>query len=334
MTSTPLPRASSHQPNMGNVLADLRRASSSMFSSPGTKKSSPANYGDGPPRVQHRHPDDESSPGASDNRSDVDAPSLKPTQHGMQRMKLATSSPQSHTMNMHSINEGFNNLAKKTDERVQKAQTMEVGIFSKGEAEKLVAEDAVAADDATRNSLPDTRLVDEAAAVEECAKVDMNQIQPPMIADSDHATLLDISANTASHHGHQAVEEAEMRQQCLGNEVGTSNSLLASGVFDSTDSETRAPDPVQTRREMMLARRERARSRQPRLSSSPVRTVSSSVTGAATTPVPPATSASEHVIPDRGAEVQRSNPSVQASTASLARERYARHKKMLQQRRV
>ena len=333
MTSTPLPRASSHQPNMGNVLADLRRASSSMFSSPGTK-SSPANYGDGPPRVQHRHPDDESSPGASDNRSDADAPSLKPTQYGMQRMKLATPSPQSHTMNMHSINEGFNNLAKKTDERVQKAQTMEVGIFAKGEAEKLIAKDAVAADDATRKSLQDNRLVDEAAAAEEeCAKEDMNQIQPPMLADSDHATLLDVLANTASHHGHRAVEEAEMQQQCLANEVGTSDSLLASGVLDSTDSDTRAPDPIKTRREMMLARRERARSRQPRLSSSPVRTVSSSVTGAATTPVPPATGASEHVIPDRGAEIHRPNSSVQASTASLARERYARHKKMLQQRR-
>lgn len=331
MTSTPLPRASSHQPNMGNVLADLRRASSSMFSSPGTK-SSPANYGDGPPRVQHRHPDDESSPGASDNRSDADAPSLKPTQFGMQRMKPATPSPQTNSMNIHSINEGYNNLAKKTDERVQKAQAMEVGLFAKGDAEKLIAEDAV---DATRKSLLDTRLVDEAAAAEEFAKVDMNQRHPPMIVDSDHATLLDVSANAASRHGHRAVEKVEMQQQCLANEVGTSDPLLASGVLDTTASETRAPDPdpIKTRREMMLARRERARSRQPRLSSSPVRTVSSSVTGAASTPVPPATSATEHVISDRDVEVHRPNPSVQASTASLARERYARHKKMLQQRR-
>ncbi len=299
---------------MGNVLADLKRASSAMFLSPGIK-TPPANCSDGPPKVQHRHPEDESSPGARTNAS-----SLKSTHYGMQGTKPGALY---HQIQIDPEESEFHFAEKVNNERArevhQQSHSMEeVARLANKETEKRLAEEVASAEDAARRGLLEKRLSEEAAASEEAA----------------NRSLHLKSLTTESHHRHQTMDgEADMQHQSHTQEKVTLEPL-ASGVNDSTasSSQNRAPDPIKSRREMMLARRERARSRQPpRLSSSPKRTTSSSVTTAAIpTTAPPATTTAFNQ--EAEAHKPNNNSSSHATTTAATRERYARHKKMLQQR--
>jgi hypothetical protein len=333
---------------MGNVLADLKRASSTMFSSPGSKIP-PANSSDGPPRVQHRHPDDELSPGAR-----TDSSSLKSTTpHEMQGMK-----PDAlyHQIQI-DPEEGEFNLAEKVDnERArevhQQSHAMEVVRLANEETEKRLAaeEEAASSEDAAkRRGFLEKRLAEEeAAAAEEAANRSLH-LKPMTIVNSKKSTSSDESVTIESYHRHPTMEGDEaknnMQQQSHAYEKVTPEPLT-SGVNDSTasSSQNRTPDPIKSRREMLLARRERARSRQPpsRLSSSPKRTTTSSsaATAAIPTTAPPATTTTTTTTttatPNQEAEAHKpsntSSSHATTSTAAMARERYARHKKMLQQR--
>lgn len=305
---------------MGNVLADLKRASLATFSTPATKSTS-LNYGDGPPRVQHRHPDDESSPGASEGGPGATSPKSRHSR--MQETKPTSPSPQSL---IRPVKVTLTGEANECVRKEQHAYSMEVAHLATEVIEKRLAEEAAVTEDDARQALLEKHLEEEADTADEMSR-DVNQRQKSgtvhqtlkSVVDVNNATPCDELVRAASQQISQATDEASVQHP------------ETSDVKDSTGSENRTPDPIKTRRDMMLARRERARSRQPRVSSSPTRTTSSSITTAAIPPAPPATTAPSNFVQ---ADAQRpNNSSSHANTAALARERYARHKKMLQQRR-
>ena len=78
----PLPRASAMQPNMGNVLSDLKRATSARFLSQNTGSPALSGEGKGPPKATPRYPDDEASRSTtySDERSETSSQNHAPFQ--------------------------------------------------------------------------------------------------------------------------------------------------------------------------------------------------------------------------------------------------------------
>lgn len=263
-TSPSFPRASSHQPNMSNVLSDMQRSS--------------ARFGGGPAKVTPRYPDDESSKGSNNSPSNASADA---------RAKAIAAEE-----------ERAKQLAE--DERHERERI---------EQERIMAEQAAEA----KWREQEERLEQERVAAEaEARRLQAEQLDMQRRREEEAAE----AARQAMMQQNQKVVEDVAPVRSHESEVDGPT---------GRGRETMKPSQRQSRREIMSARRERARSRHFRNSSN-----TSPTKAAAQSPAPQASP------PPTEEPKQETKPKVSASNASArasARDRYARHKKMMHQQR-
>ena len=269
-TSPSFPRASSHQPNMGNVLADMQRSS--------------ARFGGGPPKVTPRYPDDESSKGSNNSPGNASADARAKAIAAEEDRAKQRAEAERHERERIEQERIMAEQAAEAKWREQEERIEQERVAAEAEARRLQAE-----------QLDMQRRQEEEAAAEEAARQAMMQQNQQVVEDV---------APVRSH-------ESE-----VDGPTGRGR-------------ETMNPSQRQSRREIMSARRERARSRHFRNSnSSPIKAASQSLAPQASPPL-----AAQPSKEDSKQETV-SKPKVSASNASArasARDRYARHKKMMHQ---
>ena len=291
--SLPPPRAlrsSSLQPNMGNVLKDLKRATSSKYTSL-NKAGPPPPAGGQPPKVTHRYPDDELSPGNSEEQSSPqNTGTLTPSQ--MQKKQQHHHQQKLHRQPITAAQSPSHYDAPDVDARAkaraavggeaeearaaaaaalthswqqqEEAKAREAAQLA-AEAEedrKHLAREAAAAEEAARASMQEKRLAEEAAAAEvEAARIVMREKQE---AEAAAAAEAEAAAMEAAQRQQRQTEMAICSRP---HESAEANGPGGSGHVDPTDppknpSPARpANSPTRTRRDIMSARRERARNR-------------------------------------------------------------------------
>jgi len=321
-----LPRASSHQPNMGNIFADLKRATSAKLASP-SASASPA--GRGPPKVTHGYPSDEKL---------EKTPSHNATPHQIQRRQPAAPSPQSSESEACARA----NAAEEVDARVvlaqQQAEALEAARLAKQMQEQVRAK-ANAAEVAQARV---ARAQQQAEALDAARLA--KQIQEQRLAEEESARIVMQEKRLAKEAA--VAEEAariafEQKQRAEAEAIAASSYKSEADGPTGRGSKKPTPDPnnqsnsPMTRREIMASRRERARNRHTRQTSSPTKPKPLTVA----TPVPPTppaaiiqTPAPRKDEPKQEVEVCKPSPASSASSRASARDRYARHKKMLQHR--
>lgn len=327
--SSPFMRASSHQPNMGNVISDIKRVTTSMYSSPGTSSSS-THYGhnNGQLKVTHRYPDDESSPGSID----------------IKRMQPSAQSP------LTSIREtrAGSKPAEEADVRARAQQrtflAKETAILTKEAEDEALATDAdaavgdqmqkrlqAAADAQEADRVEMLQQAEEAAAAKKAARITVRQRAEELAAAEKAAELaLQQQEEEAATENSAATIATQQRKQVEEESIAQAACVEASVADRSHKSRPEpAPEPIKqsplTRREILASRRMSARNRQ-FSQTTPSKEPSSVVTPA------------HH--PAQSATAQLTITSVELSTPlreepkskTMAKDRYARHKKLLQQR--
>ncbi|KAL7533786.1 hypothetical protein ACHAXR_007441, partial [Thalassiosira sp. AJA248-18] len=334
----PRPKASSLQPNMGNVLADLKRATSAKFSSLNVNAGSvlSSGQGSGPPKVTPRNPDDEISPTVSDEKSETSShdPAHAPTPHH-RRIQPTASSPSNNAMSEVRAKEA------ETRARAQAEADEAARIAMEAEEKRLADESAAAEEEAARIAMQEKRLAQEAADAEAARIATKHQQRAEEDVAAAEAARKALEQN---HHAEETVAAPRSYEAEVEGPTGRS----------ATNEKKNSPKSNQamTRRELMAARRERARNRHSLTTSTPPKP--------APTPPPPTVTRSpakspqarspqarspQHVAtspaPSKeeepkqeaaAAAVHKPTPSANASARASARDRYARHKKMLQHR--
>jgi len=368
----PLPRVSSMQPNMGNVLSDLTRAASAHFLPTKAASSTPPGQGNNsPPKVTPQYLDDQNTPTTSDEQYETLSQSCGATLHRKRRQP-----PPVPPLPQSSVSEADRAKAKAAEgaEAREQAQSeaLEAASLAKDAEEKRLVEEEANASEASRMAMQEKRLAEEeAAAAEEAAMLEnqraeeaaarrtaMQEKQRAEEAAAAAEAAAEAARRTMQQQQKQHAEEAAAspsHESEVDGPTGRGSENSVTATKDITHSPTR--NTSLTRREIISSRRERARNRQIRPPSSPVRTVPStsraatpprpaatmggpSMTRAATPPriAAPRPSMTRVATPPRGEEskqevaVHKPSPSSNASARASARDRYARHKRMLQQR--
>ena len=327
---SPFLRASSHQPNLGRVFSDINRVTNSTYSSPGAS-----------PSLAHRghsndpNRDDESSPGSI----------------GMQRMQP---SPQS---SLRSIIESQAKY-KPAEEAIVSARakrqiyvTKEPASLAQETKDELLLKhaDAAVADQTADGGLPkklqaaaDAQEADrvellhraeEAATAKKAARIIVQQRAEEEAAAEKAAKLaLQQQAEKAATANVFAIKAMQQAKQAEEESTAEAASVEASVADPSCQSgpEPPASEPTKrshlTRREILASRRMSAKNR------NFSRTTPMSEPSSVATPAHlPAKSATTNPT------ITTAEPSTQSrddskSSSTMARDRYALHKKLVQQR--
>jgi hypothetical protein len=329
--ASPFLRASSHQPNLGDVFSDIKRVTNSTYSSPGAS-SSPAHRGhtNDPPKVTHRYPDDESSPGSI----------------GMQKMQPSPQSSLRSILESHAESE---TIVRASAQR-QIYVTKEPASLAKEAEDELLAEDTDAAvadqtaDRALRKRLQaaaDAQEADrvemlyraeEVAAAKKAARITVQQ-RAEKEAASEKAVKLALQQQTekAATANNAAIIAMQQRMQ-EEEESAAEAAIVEASVADTScqSGSDPAPEPGKrsplTRREILASRRMSLRNR------NFGRTTAMSEPSSVVTPADlPAQSATTNpTIPT--AEPSTPPRDDLMSSSTMARDRYAHHKRLMQKR--
>ena len=286
---------------MSNVLSDMKRSF--------TDKSPP------PGKVTPRYPDDESSRPPSrqpsfasiDERSEPQSSNAAPQQI---RRQQPIPSQQNNSISEARLKAKAAEEAKARDQ----AQAAEADRVAKEEEEKRLAYEAAAArEEAARIAMQEKqRLAQEKRLAQERRLAQKRQLAAEKAAAEEAAARIAIQHTQSAN---EAVASRSYESEVDGSTGSSEQKLSPSRKSNSL-----------TRREIMSARRERARNRhfhQPTPSSTPneMRNEAAPLTT---------------VAKPAGASVEvtavRAPPSNNANARASARDRYARHKKMLQNR--
>ncbi len=340
------PRASSHQPNMSSVITEIKRVTTSMYSSPVASPTlAQLGHDNDPPKVTHRYPDDESSP------DNIDIQKKRSLQYSLSSIhetraecKAAqeTDAPpraQQHISRSKKAEEEL--IAIDADAAVVDQRIPQAGTYAQ-EADKLEmlhrAEEAV---EAARISV---QLQAERAAAAEKASATEKAAQRAKRQLSEEAATANNSARIPMRKMGQVEKEKEpdsanngvrmAMQQTRHVEEKVADEAAAVEACVSDQSYQTGPDPdpqpkkqtLLTRREILASRRMSSRNRHPS-QTTPTKEPSSVVASA---PLPAQPSKTQPTVTTK----EQSTPPREESKANstLARDRYARHKRLLQQR--
>ncbi|KAL9187572.1 hypothetical protein ACHAXT_001675 [Thalassiosira profunda] len=330
----PLPRASSLQPNMGNVLSDLKRATAGGQLPPLKPGTASPTKGSGPVKVTPRYPDDESS-GIGSIVSDA-SPRASPTLVLNQAAEARAAAEEDEKARARAQAEAA--AAARGARKAQERQRAEEAATKaqerqRAEEERRRAEDAAAAKEAARKATEQKQLAEEAA---------WRAREERRLAD-EAAAREEAAQRAIDEEERRRAEKAATaaRQQQYAEEAARSNESEADGPTGRAgDHAAHSPPHRRTRREMMSARRERARNRHFG-SASPTKSAPPATRASEPPPPPPPPSAAAPAPrreerapqppPDNGGP-KPAAPSSNAGARASARDRYARHKRIMQNR--
>jgi hypothetical protein len=333
--ASPFLRASSHQPNLGNVFSDIKRVTASLYSSPGAT-SSPADRGHNncPPKVTHLCPDDKSSPGS------INMQRMQPSPQSSLR-RIHESQAESKPAEEAIVRARAQRQIFVTKELVSPAKEAEDGQLAK-DAAAAVADQAaeralqmrqqVAADAQEANRVEMLHRAEEVAAAKKAARITVQQRAEEEAAAEKVATLaLQRQAEKAATANNTAIiamqqrkhVEEESATEAASVEESMADSSCQSGPDPATEPMKRSP---LTRREILASRRMSVRNRN-FCQTTPPREPTSVVTPAhlpaqSATTKPTITTAEPSSPPRDDLK----------SSSTMARDRYARHKRLIQQR--
>ncbi|KAL3810986.1 hypothetical protein ACHAXA_006538, partial [Cyclostephanos tholiformis] len=332
------PRASSHQSNMSSVISDIKRVTTSMYSS-SVASSSPAQLGhdNGPPKVTNRYPDDESSLVNIDIQrkrslhfslsSTHETPEFKPAQEPdvpprvQQESKevedelLATDSD-AVVVDQRMPQAGANAQEGNKLEMLHRAEEVAATKKAARITLQLQAENEAAAENAAQ--LAKQQQAEEAAISHNFARKAVEQRE--QAEEEDKHEIANNGVRTTMQQREQAEEkvavEAAIVEACLSDQSYQRG--------PNPDPKPKKQTPL-TRREILTSRRMIARNRH--VSQTTQTKELSSEVAPAHLPVPPSTTQ-----PAITTEEQSTPPREESKNSTMARDRYARHKKLLQQR--
>ncbi len=329
--ASPFLRTSSHQPNLGNVFSDIKRVTNSTYSSPGAS-SSPAHRGhtNDPPKVTHRYPDDESSPGSI----------------GMQKMQPSPQSSLRSILESHAESEAI--VRVKAQRQIY--ATNQPASLAKEAQDELLAEDTDAAvadqtsDGALRKRLQAAadaqeagrvemlNRAEEVAAAKKAARITVQQraekeaasekaFKPALQQQTEKAATANNAAIIAMQQ--RMPEEEESAAEAAIVEASVADTSCLSGSDPAPEPGKRPP---LTRREILASRRMSLRNRN--FGRTTAMSEPSSVVTPADLPAQSATTITK--IPT--AEPSTPPRDDLKSSSTMARDRYAHHKRLMQQR--
>ena len=210
-----------------------------------------------------------------------------------------------------------------SSESIAHAEAMEESTRKQAEAEAFEAEERRA------KEADERRLAEEEAA----------RIAKEKAAAAEAAAKEEEKEHQRAEAASTAESAASLQEQRNASEVVPTNSEETEVDGPAGRSKVKTQSPQKTRREIISERRERARNRHFRQTSSPTKAVQQAAT--VTSPPVPAV-ASAQGIEVGLAEPHKEEPkqqaavskpaTISASARASARDRYARHKKMLHQR--
>jgi len=333
--ASPFLRASSHQPNLGNIFSGIKRVTNSTYSSPGAS-SSPAHRGhtNDPPKVTHRYPDDESSPGS------IDMQSMQPSPQSSLRSILES----------HAESKPAEKAIVRARAQRQIYVTKEPASLAKEAEDELLVKDADAAvADQTADIALRTRLqaaadaqeadrvemldrAEEAAAAKKAARIIVqSRAEKEAAAEKAVKLALQQQAEKAETANNAAIIAMQQIMQVEEESAAEAASVEASVADPSCQSRSDpAPEPLKrspmTRREILASRRITLRNRN--FGRTTPMSEPSSVVTPADSPAQSATS--NPTIPTAEPSTPPRDDSKSSST--MAKDRYAQHKRLMHQR--
>ncbi|KAL7553233.1 hypothetical protein ACHAWF_017316 [Thalassiosira exigua] len=324
--SSPFLRASSMQPNMGSVLSDLKRATAPKTSPPVDGSSARTPRDSAPPVRGKSCPPPRVSPRSPRRHEDHDDTSYAPSDENFDTSQLHTKNTASHVTRRQqelpqhgesgSVNACTKSRALEEEAEARRAQAradeLEAARAAKeAEAKRRAEEEAAAAEESERMAAEQRLREEEAAAARVRAEEAAAAKREAARIEMQHTPTLNGSISASSY-------ETEVEGPTAG----------ASGTKPTPKSHA-----AMSRRDILAARR--ARNRQFRESRSPGRAATQTPNATATPPVqpasnpPPVPSGEETRHESSAVTPRRPGQSGNATARASARDRYARHKKML-----